>query len=69
MNEDFSEQQLRCKDCDATVLTTEQTVPKGWQWIDICEGEDVANGWRYPECVEGWRIIVYEVPHDEFGLN
>ena len=56
-----------CKDCDRE--TGNDLLNAGWAWIALVEGDDICNGWRCPECVEGWRIIVEEVPHHGFGLN
>ena len=58
-----------CKDCDRETLTDNDLLKAGWVWIALAEGDDACNGWRCPECVEGWRIIAEEVPNHGFGLN
>jgi hypothetical protein len=48
---------VRCKDCDATCDADDS---KGWHWIDLVDPPDECNGWRCPQCVAGWKIIVDE---------
>ena len=54
---------------DRETLTDNDLLKAGWVWIALAEGDDACNGWRCPECVEGWRIIAEEVPNHGFGLN
>jgi hypothetical protein len=65
------EEMMVCKDCDhqTSIEPGPDLIKAGWDWIDLVEGDNICNGWRCPECVEGWRIIVEEAPHGEFALN
>ena len=60
-----------CKDCDREmpVGPGPDLLKLGWNYIDLVEGDDIANGWRCPQCVEGWQIIVEEATRHEFGSN
>jgi hypothetical protein len=51
-----------CKDCDreTPIESGNELFKAGWDWIDLVDGPDIANGWRCPVCVEGWAIIVNE---------
>jgi hypothetical protein len=61
---------MKCKDCDAEIVGNEGNteaeyrllVRFGWRWIDLVEPPDTCNGWRCPNCVLGWEIIVHEHP-------
>ncbi|MGO9049412.1 MAG: hypothetical protein ACLQFW_21450 [Xanthobacteraceae bacterium] len=53
----MSKKPRKCKDCDATTVSSSPH-RQGWQWLDIVDGADIANGWRCPACVSGWREIV-----------
>jgi hypothetical protein len=49
-----------CKDCDRETLieSGNELLKTGWDWLDLVEGPDGANGWRCPECVKRWNEIV-----------
>jgi len=53
---------IKCKDCGAE--TDQDPREAHWQWLDITEDpRDIGNGWRCPQCAEGWRMIVEESFH------
>jgi hypothetical protein len=49
-----------CKDCscETSIDPGPDLLKAEWNWIDLVDGDDIANGWRCPVCCAGWKEIV-----------